>query len=152
MNICRYRKSFRGDVPGAFRKWGHRIAANTACKLFKVESRSAAVASDDSIGDDVEDRSARSPYRSASEAERAKLVNLAYVTYLNVYLLQYQKRSAKEQRALSLVELKGATYKEAAADLGIRVETLKMLIFRARRKILRGVERDIRLLPSSVQS
>lgn len=143
LSMCRYRKSFRGDTPGAFRRWGHRIAVNTACRLFLRESRGVPVALDEDIGREIEDRSARSPFRSASEAERAKLVDLAYVTYLNLYLLQYRQRSPKEQRALAMVELEGASYRETAAELGIRIETLKMLIFRVRRKIERGVARHL---------
>ncbi len=149
LSICRYRGSFRGDKPGAFRMWAHRIAINSACRMFKDESRNAALALDDDL--DMEDRSARSPFRAARDAEAAALANFAYMTYLNVYLLQYQKRSPKEQRALSLVEIKGATYKETAAELGIRVEALKMLIFRARRKILRDVRRSLGGLPRLMQ-
>ena len=89
------------------------------------------------------DSRARSPLQLASDAETDRLVNLAYSTYLNIYMQQYTDRSTKERRALSLVELKGATYKETAAELGVRVELLKMLIFRARRKIYRGVNREV---------
>lgn len=64
---------------------------------------------------EVADLQARSPLQSASDEETDRLVNLAYMTYLNVYLRQYRERSPKERRALSLVELKGATYKETAA-------------------------------------
>ena len=60
--------------------------------------------------------------------------------------IAHQQRTEKERRALSLVEVKGASYKQTAAALGIRMESLKMLIFRARRKIYRGVNQYLREL------
>ena len=90
-----------------------------------------------------EDKRARSPYRSASDAESAGFVDFAYLVYLNLYLLHYGKLSEKEQRALQMVEVEGASYKATAAELGIRLENLKMVIFRGRRKIFRGMNRTL---------
>ena len=42
-----------------------------------------------------------------------------------------------------MVEVLGITYKDTAAELGIRLENLKMVIFRARRKILRSMTRTL---------
>ena len=78
--------------------------------------------------------------RLAAEAESASLVNTAYLLYLNLYLLHFQRLSPKEQHALTLVEIEGGSYRDAAARLGIRLENLKMVIFRGRRKIFRGME------------
>ena len=63
--------------------------------------------------------------------------------YLNLYLLHFRKLSSKEQRALHMVEVEGAPYKAAAAELGIKLENLKMVIFRGRRKIFRGMGRSL---------
>ena len=75
--------------------------------------------------------------------EGAKVVDRAYLLYLNLYLLHFRKLSAKEQRALTLVEVEAVSYKDAAQDLGIRLENLKMVIFRGRRKIFRGMGRSL---------
>jgi hypothetical protein len=40
------------------------------------------------------------------------------------------------------VEVGGSSYREAAEELGIRLENLKMVIFRARRKIFRAMRRE----------
>jgi hypothetical protein len=90
-----------------------------------------------------EDPRARSPERAACEAESASLVNHAYLLYLNLYLMHFQRLSAKEQRALQMVEVEGISYRDAAAALSIRLENLKMVIFRGRRKIYRGMERSL---------
>ena len=83
----------------------------------------------------------RRPDRAVSEAERAEVVNCAYLLYLQLYLLHFGKLSPRECRALTLIEVEGVSYRAAAADLGIRLENLKMVIFRARRKIHRSMRR-----------
>ena len=42
-----------------------------------------------------------------------------------------------------MVEVDGASYKDTASALGIRLENLKMVIFRGRRKIFRGLNRTL---------
>jgi hypothetical protein len=69
------------------------------------------------------------------------------VTYLQLYLRFYSMLSAREQRALHLVEIDGASYRDTAAELGIKLENLKMVIFRARRKIHRAMRRVFDGLP-----
>jgi transposase-like protein len=49
--------------------------------------------------------------------------------------------SDREQRAIQMVEVSGLSYREAARELGIKLENLKMVIFRARRKIHRSMRR-----------
>jgi hypothetical protein len=73
------------------------------------------------------------------------------VTYLHLYLRFYSQLSAREQRAIHLVEVEGASYRAAAADLGIKLENLKMVIFRARRKIHRSMRRVFEGLPPDVR-
>ena len=82
------------------------------------------------------------------ESESAGLVDNAYLLYLNLYLIHFERLSEKERRALTMVEVEGASYKEAAAELGIRLENLKMVIFRGRRKIFRGLHRTLDALVS----
>jgi RNA polymerase sigma factor (sigma-70 family) len=143
LNIYRYPHRFLADRCDAFRNWGHRIVRNTLLKFLKHESRASQVMQLDDEVQQPEDPRARSPERAASEAESASLVNHAYVLYLNLYLLHFQRLSAKEQRALQMVEVEGVSYKDAAAALAIRLENLKMVIFRGRRKIFRGMERSL---------
>ncbi|MEM7199984.1 MAG: RNA polymerase sigma factor [Planctomycetota bacterium] len=149
LNIYRYPHRFLAERPDSFRNWGHRIVRNTVLKFLKGHSRMARFCSlDEEIGD-REDRSSRTPYRSALESESASLVDWAYLIYLNLYLLHFGRLSEKEQRALTMVEVDGSSYKEAASAIGIRLENLKMVIFRGRRKILRGMQRTLEDLTSS---
>lgn len=143
LNIYRYPNRFLADRADAFRGWGHRIARNTLLKFLKGHNRLARF---QAIDEDVlqpEDRNARQPDRAASESERAAVVNSAYVLYLQLYLLHFGRLSEKERRALTMVEVEGRSYRDAAAELGIRLENLKMVIFRGRRKIYRGMGRSL---------
>ena len=143
LNIYRYPHRFVAEKADSFRNWGHRIVRNTLLKFLKGQNRIARFASLDDEPGDREDPRLRPPDRCAVEAESAGLVNWAYLVYLNLYLIHFDRLSARERRALTLVEIDGASYKEAAADLGIRLENLKMVIFRGRRKIQRGMQRTL---------
>jgi RNA polymerase sigma factor (sigma-70 family) len=143
LNIYRYPRRFLCDRPDSFRNWGHRIVRNTLLKFLKGETRLARFTPLDEDMGQKEDQKARSPYRSASDSESAELVDFAYLVYLNLYLQHYRRLSQKEQQALRMVEVEGASYKATAAELGIRLENLKMVIFRGRRKIFRGLNRTL---------
>jgi DNA-directed RNA polymerase specialized sigma24 family protein len=63
-----------------------------------------------------------------------------WMLFLANYLQAYEKRlNEREQRALTLVEVQGVRYREASAELGIKLENLKMVICRARKKIFRQI-------------
>ena len=148
LNIYRYPRRFLCERPDSFRNWGHRIVRNTLLKFLKGETRLARFTPLDEDMGQRADQKARSPYRSATDSESAKLVDFAYLVYLNLYLQHYRRLSPKEQRALRMVEVEGASYKDTASELGIRLENLKMVIFRGRRKIFRGLNRTLRDLAS----
>lgn len=140
LNIYRYPHRFLSDRGDAFRNWGHRIVRNTLLKFLRGENRQLRVHSLDEEMQYADSR-CRSPELAASESEGAVVVNQAFLLYLNLYLIHFGRLSPKERRALTLVEVDGTSYKDAAADLGIRLENLKMVIFRARRKIHRSMRR-----------
>lgn len=146
LNIYRYPHRFHADRADAFRGWGHRIARNTLLKFLKGMSRLSQFRDLDEEVVQPEDVKGRRPDQAASEAESAVVVNHAYLMYLQLYLLHFGKLSPKEQRALTQVEVDGVSYRDAAADLGIRLENLKMVIFRGRRKIFRGMEQSLGIL------
>ncbi len=143
LNIYRYPHRFLPDKADAFRGWGHRIARNTLLKFLKGHARLARFREIDEAVLQPEDLHTRRPDRAASEAESAAVVNRAYMLYLQLYLLHFGRLSAKERLALTMVEVDGISYRDAAAALGIRLENLKMVIFRGRRKIFRGMEASL---------
>ncbi|MFT4840749.1 MAG: RNA polymerase sigma factor (sigma-70 family) [Planctomycetota bacterium] len=150
LNIYRYPHRFLADKSDAFRGWGHRIARNTLLKFLKGQTRLSRFQAIDDETMQPEDLRTRRPDRAASDAESASVVNRAYLMYLQLYMLHFTRLSTKERRALTMVEVDGRSYRDAAADLGIRLENLKMVIFRGRRKVFRGMERSLaELAPQS---
>jgi RNA polymerase sigma-70 factor (ECF subfamily) len=151
LNIYRYPNRFVAEHADSFRNWAYRIVRNTLLKALKGENRSLRTSQ---IDDEVqwEDARARTPYRAAQEAESAALVDWAYLVYLNLYLAHFERLSAKERRALTMVEVEGSSYRKAADALGIRLENLKMVIFRGRRKIFRGLEQTLQDLVTPPQA
>ena len=143
LNIYRYPSRFEPDRAEAFRGWGHRIARNTLFKFLKRQTKLARFAPIDEEHTQPADLHDVGPERTASRSERAATVNCAYVLYLELYLRHFRELSQKEQRALTLVEVEGWSYRDTAADLGIRLENLKMVVFRGRKKIFRGMERSL---------
>jgi RNA polymerase sigma-70 factor (ECF subfamily) len=143
LNIYRYPNKFDASRADAFRNWGHRIARNTLLKFLKRETRRARVQYLDEDLGARPDEEARAPLRSAQDAESAQVVDRAYVLYLTLYLANFRQLAEREQRALVMVEVEGRSYKSAAAELGIRLENLKMVVFRGRRKLLRGMHQSL---------
>jgi len=143
LNIYRYPHRFHADKAEAFRGWGHRIVRNTLLKFLKNQTRSSRMREIDEELMQPEDTTSRRPDRAASDAEAASVVNDAYCLYLQLYLLHFGRLSPKERLALTMIEVDGVAYRDAAAALGIRIENLKMVIFRGRRKIFRGMEQSL---------
>ncbi|MEC8652592.1 MAG: RNA polymerase sigma factor [Planctomycetota bacterium] len=149
LNIYRYPARFQADRADAFRGWGHRIARNTLIKFLKGQTRLSCFTPIDDEHVQPEDEHALRPDRAASRAERAETVNQAFVLYLQLYLVHFEQLSSKERRALTMVEVEGRSYRDTAAALEIRLENLKMVIFRGRRKIYRGMEASLAGLQAS---
>jgi RNA polymerase sigma factor (sigma-70 family) len=149
LNIYRYPHRFVAEKADSFRNWGHRIVRNTLLKYLKSASRASRCMSLDDESSARVDPASRSPLATVMDVESAQIVDRAYLIYLNLYLNQFLRLSAKEQQALTLVEVRSASYKEAAQALGIRLENLKMVIFRGRRKILRGMNQILEHLEAS---
>ncbi len=145
LNIYKYPHRFLSDRGDAFRNWGHRIVRNTVLKSLRGAGKQARL---QSLDEELQyaDVRVKAPDRVASEGEGAKVVDLSFLLYLSFYLMHFKKLSPRERRALALVEVDGASYKEAAEDLGIKLENLKMVIFRGRRKIFRGMGRSLQEL------
>jgi len=151
VNIYRYPQRFNAAREDAFRVWTATIVRNTVLKHLRSLSRSgrAEITIEDlpepSGGEQGE------PLRGAIESESEAECRRVYITYLHLYLSFYQMLSSREQRAIHLVEVEECSYRDAAAALEIKLENLKMVIFRARRKIHRSMRRVFEGLPHDLR-
>ena len=140
-NVYRYPHRFNSSREDAFRVWSAMIVRNTVLKHLRSQSRGGR---SEVAFDDLPDQpapSAPSPLSGAIERESRIECARVYLTYLQLYLEFYGMLSDRERRALYLVEVEDYSYRDAAADLEIKLENLKMVIFRARKKIHRSMRR-----------
>jgi RNA polymerase sigma-70 factor (ECF subfamily) len=141
-NVFRYPHRFDASRSDAFRVWTAMIVRNTVLKHMRSRSTGGGrreVALEDLTDQPVD--TAGTPLSGALESEATEECSRAFIVYLQLYIQFYSMLSDRERRALHLVEVDGVSYREAAADLGIKLENLKMVIFRARRKIHRAMRR-----------
>ena len=148
-NIYRYPFKFKPDRPSAFRNWTHSIIRNTVLKHSRKAQRNHALSlsvtdreMDENVPRELEDESIANPLDATADREAHEDLVGAWSLYLHFYLHAYRCLTPREKRALFLVEADGLPYKEAAAKLDVRVENLKMMIFRARRKIFTIMKRQ----------
>ncbi len=151
-NIYRYPHKFNADKEAAFRHWASMIIRNTVYKHTRQKGRELLHESSEEEIDGRADSRGLSPLNRAINEESRQFCRRAFFLYLQLYLAAYEQLSAREQRALYLVEIEGLPYKESAKDLGIRLENLKMVIFRARKKIHRALDRAMSLASASDDS
>jgi RNA polymerase sigma factor (sigma-70 family) len=146
-NVYRYPHRFNSAREDAFRVWTAMIVRNTVLKHLRSQGRGGR---QEVPFEDLSDQPEvvnTNPLQGAIERESHDECARVYLTYLQLYLRFYSMLSDRERRALHLVEVEGQSYRIAAADLGIKLENLKMVIFRARRKIHRAMRRVFDGLP-----
>jgi len=146
-NVYRYPHRFNSAREDAFRVWSAMIVRNTVLKHLRSQGRGGRAEVPFEDLSDQPEASGETPVSKVLEQEQSEQCARVYLTYLQLYLRFYSMLSDRERRALHLVEVEGASYRVAAADLGIKLENLKMVIFRARRKIHRAMRRVFDGLP-----
>ena len=146
-NVYRYPHRFDAAREDAFRVWSAMIVRNTVLKHLRshVHGGRQEVPFEDLSDQPV--TQASNPLQGVLDEESTQECARVYLTYLQLYLQFYSMLSDREQRALHLVEVENASYRAAADALGIKLENLKMVIFRARRKIHRSMRRVFEGLP-----
>ncbi|MFT5049433.1 MAG: RNA polymerase sigma factor (sigma-70 family) [Chlamydiales bacterium] len=140
-NVYRYPHRFNAERDDAFRVWSAMIVRNTVLKHLRSQSRGGRVEIPFEDLSDQPESMGQTPLSGAIEKESNEECSRVYLAYLQLYLRFYSMLSERERRALHLVEVDGHSYRAAAADLEIKLENLKMVIFRARRKIHRAMRR-----------
>jgi RNA polymerase sigma factor (sigma-70 family) len=150
-NVYRYPRRFDAARPDAFRIWTTTIVRNTVLKQLRSLSRSGRAEVPFEDLSEHPEESDSGPLGGAIERESEDSCKRVYLVYLHLYLEFYKRLSLREQEALRLVEVEGVCYRDAAAELGIKLENLKMVIFRARRKITRAMKRVFDGLPPELR-
>jgi len=136
LSIYRYPGRFREEKTHAFRNWSYSIIRNTILKHLKM--RETHEISSDSLLDIIEDPGQEGPLNKLVRKEGMRRFKERYLFFLILYLnIVNNFLSEREQRALQLVEVEDKRYREASDILGIKLENFKMVVCRARKKIIK---------------
>jgi RNA polymerase sigma factor (sigma-70 family) len=136
INIYRYPDRFDPSRPGAFAAWSSTIVDNTIRRLMRRSRTGPAVASSPSeVLAQHPGAALLEPDRQAEDQEQCAKTFAAYRLLLQFYLAAFHRLSARERFVLQMVEVRRMRYAELATVMGIRPEALKMVVFRARRRL-----------------
>lgn len=136
VNIYRYPDRFLASRPGAFAAWSSTIVDNAIRRQLRRSRQGLDVAlSAPEVLQEQADRAVREPSLAAQDSEECTATANAFALLLQCYLQAYQSLSERERFVLQMVEVRQMRYAELALVLGIRPEALKMVVFRARKRI-----------------
>ncbi len=139
VSIFRYPHRFRDEKEFSFRNWSYSIIRNTILKHLKGAHGNTI--STDSFSESIEDEQQPSPLGALMKEESRGECGHLWLLFLANYLKAFDTTlNEREKRALTLVEVDGVRYRDASVTLAIKLENLKMVICRARKKILRAID------------
>ena len=139
VNVYRYAKSFRREHRGSFRSWVRTIAANVMRRAMTTPTRYSMQALPEGLQEPLDP--ALGPALRLAECEERDRLGRAYSLFLQHYARAYALLSERDQRALELVEIQGLSYAETGAELGVGPSNMKMIMLRARRRLLAHMQR-----------
>ncbi len=136
VNIYRYPDRFLASRPGAFAAWSSTIVDNAIRRQMRCQRQGLDVAlSAPEVLQEHADLAAREPCLAAQDNEECSATAHAFGLLLLCYLAAFKTLSEREQFVLQMVEVRSMRYAELATLLAIRPEALKMIVFRARKRI-----------------
>lgn len=129
VNIYSYAGSFREGNSHTFMGWARTIAANVMRRALR-RGRVVPILETDRH---VDHRPG--PTCLAQYSEEVEAVRQAWTLFLALYLAAFQTLGPRDQQALQLTEVEGKDYEEVAKELGVGRRNVKMIMFRARKRV-----------------
>lgn len=142
VNVYRYPRSFRDENDASFRVWVRTIAGNLVRRSRKVSMTSLTEWGEGAA--EPADPSAR-PDELADLLEAASCLDDAFRLFLVAYYEAWLELGDRDRLALDLVERQQLTHAAAALQLKVQPANMKMVIFRARKRLAKGMR--VRLTP-----
>jgi RNA polymerase sigma factor (sigma-70 family) len=142
VNVYRYAEGFRDERTASFRVWSRRIATNLVRRAL---SRPGASRSLQSLPEGAQEPADSRPWpsESASRVEESRSLDMAWMILLCLYAAAEETLADRERAALRMIEIEGCSYSAAAAALGVGASNMKMIVFRARRRIRAEIARRL---------
>jgi RNA polymerase sigma-70 factor (ECF subfamily) len=136
INIYRYPDRFDASRPGAFAAWSSTIVDNTIRRQLRRQHSALDVTlSPAEVLAQQPGAHQLEPDQQAQDHEECAQTLVAFRLMLQFYLAAFHRLSERERFVLQMVEVRRMRYAELAAVLGIRPEALKMVVFRARKRL-----------------
>lgn len=142
INIYRYPDRFDPSRPGAFAAWSSTIVDNTIRRQLRRQHTGIDLAlSPSEILAQHPGAHVLEPDQQAQNHEECAQTLSAFGLLLQFYLAAFHRLSERERFVLQMVEVRRMRYAELAGILGIRPEALKMVVFRARKRVFERMSR-----------
>ncbi|MFT7668715.1 MAG: RNA polymerase sigma factor (sigma-70 family) [Planctomycetota bacterium] len=133
VNIYRYAGGFRDDHPRSFRGWVGAIARNIIRRKLATVHSTSIHDLPDGISEPADKRFG--PAACASIKEERESIGRSWGIILQYYLAAFAELSARDREALHMIEVEGLSYIEACGRLKVEMSNMKMIMFRARKRI-----------------
>jgi RNA polymerase sigma-70 factor (ECF subfamily) len=144
INIYRYPDRFDASRPGAFRAWSSTIVDNSVRRYLRNQRTGVDLAfvPVEMLAQEP-DRGIADPAQRVAQQEISQQMAATFGVFLMVYLQAYESLSQRERFVLHMVEVNGMRYADLAEIMTIRPEALKMVVFRARQRIMKRISRVV---------
>jgi RNA polymerase sigma factor (sigma-70 family) len=136
VNVYRYPDRFLASRPGAFAAWSTTIVDNAIRRHLRRQRQGIEITlRAPEMLQEHADGAMREPSAVAQDREECSATAHAFGLVLQCYLAAFRALREREQFVLQMVEVRGLRYAELGALLGIRPEAVKMIVFRARKRV-----------------
>ncbi len=137
VNVFRYPDRFVASRYNAFAAWSATIVDNAIRRQLRRRQSgpSIALSPTEVLAQQADARTAE-PDHAAVEHEESKATARAFSVLLACYLAAFETLSDRERFVLQMVEVERMRYAQLGELIGIRAETIKMVVFRARKRIM----------------
>ena len=138
VSIYRYAGGFRDEQPRNFRVWSRTIASNLLRRARFRGVETSFQALPEGLREPADARGG--PSEDLVLAEERRAVLRAWLIVLSQYAAACEVLPPRDRLALDLIEVQELSYAEAAARLGVGPSNMKMIMFRARKRIRASIE------------
>ncbi|MFQ5504356.1 MAG: RNA polymerase sigma factor [Planctomycetota bacterium] len=135
LNVFRYAHTFRPLVPHAFSTWAARIVRNVALRFLRGGRTLATISLGDVGGQELLDRRSPEPIHFLIDREEREELSSRLRCYLRAYYGAFRGLTGLQRDVLERIAIQGSSYRDVADQRGMRVEAVKMVIYRARRRL-----------------
>lgn len=150
INVYRYAGSFRDERPHSFQVWIGAIARNIVRRAMSQSRTISLQAFPEDLQEPADLR--LGPIGQLQSVEDQRALRGAWLIFLAHYNAAYAELGPRDQRALELVEVEERSYIECCKLLDVRMSNMKMIMFRARKRIQAKMMKSMGVTEESIEA